>query len=172
VNSLSGALKTSFILVIRYSSFVFANDEGRGTSDNLLKLMLPVRCNFQRAGLDLFGQGHAHVIIHDLAPAVGVAVVVNGIGFLDQRDGVGGDTPDQQGMITAIRGLITSLDSGIGVIGRRRGIGAHRLRDVVEGYVSLEKAVTDYGVVISKDSLEINLEATEELRRRRRREQT
>ncbi len=44
-------------------------------------------------------------------------------------------------------------------------------KDVVEGYVSLEKAESEYGVVISKDSLRLDLEATEKLRHRMREEQ-
>jgi N-methylhydantoinase B len=37
-------------------------------------------------------------------------------------------------------------------------------RDVIEGYVSLERAKEDYGVVIDPETLKVDLEATEKLR--------
>jgi len=37
-------------------------------------------------------------------------------------------------------------------------------RDVMEGYVSLEKAKEDYGVVIDPKTLKVNEEATRKLR--------
>jgi len=39
------------------------------------------------------------------------------------------------------------------------------LEDVVQGYISIEKAKTDYGVVINPDVLEIDVKATELLRK-------
>ncbi|MFC1968328.1 hydantoinase B/oxoprolinase family protein [Chloroflexota bacterium] len=39
-------------------------------------------------------------------------------------------------------------------------------KDVLEGYVSLEKAKSDYKVLLSPDSLDLDLKATEELRRK------
>ena len=49
-------------------------------------------------------------------------------------DGVGGDPPDQQGMVATIRGLIASLDADIEIVGRRWGVGDHRIRHGTERY--------------------------------------
>ena len=43
------------------------------------------------------------------------------------------------------------------------------LRDVVDGLVSASAARRDYGVMIDEERMTVDLEATEELRRRRRR---
>jgi N-methylhydantoinase B len=37
-------------------------------------------------------------------------------------------------------------------------------RDVAEGYVSLEKAKEEYGVVFDPETFKVNLEATKKLR--------
>jgi len=42
--------------------------------------------------------------------------------------------------------------------------------DVIDGYVSLERAKEDYGVVIEKTTLKIDTQATEELRARMKKE--
>ncbi len=39
------------------------------------------------------------------------------------------------------------------------------LKDVKQGYVSIEKAKTDYGVVIRPDTIEVDLESTKLLRK-------
>jgi N-methylhydantoinase B len=67
------------------------------------------------------------------------------------------------------------LDAGDAVIGtagggggygdpRERDLEAVR-RDVINGYVSVELAKKDYGAIIDPDSFEIDVEATEKLRR-------
>ena len=38
-------------------------------------------------------------------------------------------------------------------------------RDVIEGYVSLEKAKAEYGVVINPETLKLDIEATKKLRK-------
>jgi N-methylhydantoinase B len=42
--------------------------------------------------------------------------------------------------------------------------------DVIDGYVSLERAKQDYGIVIEKTTLKIDTQATEELRARMKKE--
>jgi N-methylhydantoinase B len=89
------------------------------------------------------------------------------------------DISGQEEVLAQNRGSLIQTDSdvlyfhvqgggGYGNSLEREPISVHR--DVVEGYVSIEKAEEEYGVVISRNSLLLDSEATEGLRSRKRAE--